>query len=589
MEHFVVSARKYRPSTFHLVVGQNHITTTLKNAIRDNHVAQAFLFCGPRGVGKTTTARILAKTINCFNLTAEIEPCNECVSCQSFINGQSMNIYEMDGASNNSVDDIRNLIEQVRFAPQLGNYKVFIIDEVHMLSASAFNAFLKTLEEPPSHAIFILATTEKHKVIPTILSRCQIFEFNRIKVEDIANQLQFVAESEGISAQMEGLMLIAQKADGGMRDALSMFDQLVTFAGKNLTYEAVVENLNIIDYDYFFKLTELILAGDIPACLLLLNDVMAMGFEPANFVGGLAAHLRDLMVARDPSTLVLLAHAQSIKEKYKLQAVKCTPAFLVNASVMANRAEFQQKSALNPRLVVELCLMQLCGLTHPLTEAEKKKSELKPEAPSELKKSNSPETIAAQTIVVDSKPENAIAPSTSVTSSSSNEETPKTNLPPASAQGNKHLFNPPPFNLKTPLSKNAEGLKQEIKTIQERNTPFSIEDLKATWEKFVLKVETSNRTSISNLMRSCALNLVAENAIQLRIANKTQETMFMEVLPEIGVFLKDQLSNDFLSIQIEVDKNEVDKRPYTNTEKFRFLTAKNENLELLRRTLDLEI
>jgi DNA polymerase-3 subunit gamma/tau len=587
MEHFVVSARKYRPSTFHLVVGQSHITTTLKNAIRDNHVAQAFLFCGPRGVGKTTTARILAKTINCSNLKADIEPCNECVSCLSFINGQSMNIFELDGASNNTVDDMRNLIEQVRFAPQLGRYRIFIIDEVHMLSTSAFNAFLKTLEEPPAHCIFILATTEKHKVIPTILSRCQIFEFNRIKAEDIANQLNFVAQSEGINAQMEALMLIAQKADGGMRDALSMFDQLVTFAGRNLTYEAVVENLNIIDYDYFFKLTDLILKGDISGCLLLLNDVMSLGFEPANFVGGLAAHMRDLMVARDPSTLVLLSHGQTIKEKYKSQAIACAPSFLVNASVMANRAEFQQKSALNPRLVVELCLMQLCVLAKPLAEGEKKKSELKEESAADNKAANPYPPKAPSEISLEKNP---VVPAANAEFKAENTpaapSSPEITNP---AQANKHLFNPPPLNLKTPLAKVGEVAKQEAKSIQERNTPFSPEDLNAAWEKFVALAESTSRTSISNLMRSCSLTLLDDTKILVKIANKTQETMFIEVLPEIGVFLKDQLKNDFLSIQLEVDKNEVDKKPYTNTEKFRYLATKNENLDLLRRTLDLEI
>lgn len=587
MEHFVVSARKYRPSTFHLVVGQSHITTTLKNAIRDNHVAQAFLFCGPRGVGKTTTARILAKTINCSNLKADIEPCNECVSCQSFINGQSMNIFELDGASNNTVDDMRNLIEQVRFAPQLGRYRIFIIDEVHMLSTAAFNAFLKTLEEPPAHCIFILATTEKHKVIPTILSRCQIFEFNRIKAEDIANQLNFVAQSEGISAEMEALMLIAQKADGGMRDALSMFDQLVTFAGKNLTYQAVVENLNIIDYDYFFRLTDLILKGDISGCLLLLNEVMSLGFEPANFVGGLAAHLRDLMVARDPSTLVLLSHGQSIKEKYKSQSIACAPSFLVNASVMANRAEFQQKSALNPRLVVELCLMQLCVLAKPQAEAEKKKSELKEESAVDDKATNPNAAKVQSDISLEKNP--AVPPANTELKPDSTPASPSSVEITNPAPTNKHLFNPPPLNLKIPLAKVGEVAKQEAKSIQERNTPFSPEDLNTAWEKFVAFAESTSRTSISNLMRSCSLTLLNDTKILVKIANKTQETMFIEVLPEIGVFLKDHLKNDFLSIQLEVDKNEVDKKPYTNTEKFRYLATKNENLELLRRTLDLEI
>ena len=588
MENFVVSARKYRPSTFGLVVGQRHITTTLKNAIRDNHVAQAFLFCGPRGVGKTTTARILAKTINCSNLQSEIEPCNACESCQSFNSGRSMNILELDAASNNGVEDIRNLIEQVKFLPQLGKYKVFIIDEVHMLSAAAFNAFLKTLEEPPAHAIFILATTEKHKIIPTILSRCQIFEFNRIKAEDIASQLQFVAQSEGINAEMEGLMVIAHKADGGMRDALTMFDQLVTFVGKNLSYYSVVENLNIIDYDYFFKLTELILAGDVSGCLLLLNDVMDKGFEPANFLGGLAAHLRDLMVARDPSTLVLLSHGQTIKEKYKTQSALCAPAFLVNASVLANKAEYQQKTSLNPRLVVELCLMQLCGLNKPSSEGEKKKSELNQPQLLENKEAE------LKTPAVPSPPaEKTIEPKIEEKVSKQKEENPVVNETPISskpaAADVKNLFKPPPQNIKSPVTKGSEAGKQDFKPIQERNQPFSLDDLKQSWEKFAAGVEAGNRTSISNLMRSCTLSLLQDNIVHVKIANKTQETMFIEVLPEIGVFVKNDLKNDFLTIQLEVDKTEVDKRPYTNVEKFRYLVTKNENLELLRKNLDLEL
>ena len=315
MEKFVVSARKYRPVTFNTVVGQPSITNTLKNAIRNNHLAQAFLFTGPRGVGKTTTARILAKTINCQNLTPQTEACNECETCVAFNEGHSLNIYELDAASNNSVEDIRGLVEQVRYAPQMGKYKVYIIDEVHMLSTSAFNAFLKTLEEPPSYAIFILATTEKHKIIPTILSRCQIFDFNRISVENIVKHLQHVAESEGVTAEVDALHIIAQKADGALRDSLSLFDQLVSFAGNNLTYKDVIENLNILDYDYYFKLTDQILAGSISDALLTFNEILNNGFDSHNFINGLAAHYRDLLVCKDEATLSLLEVSPTVREK----------------------------------------------------------------------------------------------------------------------------------------------------------------------------------------------------------------------------------------------------------------------------------
>jgi len=316
MENFIVSARKYRPATFETVVGQQHITGTLKNAIKNNQLAQAFLFCGPRGVGKTTCARILAKTINCTNPTAEMEACGQCDNCLSFQNGHSFNVHELDAASNNSVDDIRSLIEQVRIPPQAGKYKIYIIDEVHMLSQSAFNAFLKTLEEPPSYAIFILATTEKHKILPTILSRCQIFDFNRIQVEDIASHLSTIAQRENIAFESDGLHIIAQKADGGLRDALSMFDQIASYANKNITYKAVIDNLNILDYDYFFKLTSYLTAAEVSQTLLLFDEILNNGFDGNNFINGLATHFRNLLVGKDASTIKLLEVSENIKQKY---------------------------------------------------------------------------------------------------------------------------------------------------------------------------------------------------------------------------------------------------------------------------------
>jgi DNA polymerase-3 subunit gamma/tau len=369
MSDYVVSARKYRPQTFETVVGQKSITSTLKNAIKNEHLAQAFLFCGSRGVGKTTTARILAKTINCFNITDEVEACDKCDSCNSFNEGASLNVYELDGASNNSVDDIRVLIDQVRIAPQIGTHKVYIIDEVHMLTNQAFNAFLKTLEEPPAHAIFILATTEKHKIIPTILSRCQIFDFQRIKLRDIADHLMFIATKEGINAESEGLHLIAQKADGALRDALSIFDQIVSFAGNNLTYKAVIENLNILDYEYYFKIVEYTQKEDIPSCLLLFNDVVENGFDGHHFINGLAAHFRNLLVCKDFRTAKLLEVGEQVENRFVEQAKLVDSQIILRALAILSKADVDYKSSKNTRLLVELALMQLCSLKN---EHEKK-------------------------------------------------------------------------------------------------------------------------------------------------------------------------------------------------------------------------
>lgn len=369
MSDFVVSARKYRPQTFDSVVGQKSITTTLKSALKNNHLAQAFLFCGSRGVGKTSTARILAKTINCFNRTEDFEACNQCESCESFNSGSSLNVYELDAASNNSVENIRELINQVNIAPQLGTHKVYIIDEVHMLSTSAFNAFLKTLEEPPKHAIFILATTEKHKIIPTILSRCQIFDFNRIKVKDIADHLANIAEKEEISAEPDALTIIAQKADGALRDALSIFDQIVTFSGNNITYKSVIENLNILDYDYYFKVIEYTQKEDIPGALLLLNDIIEKGFDAHNFIAGLAEHYRNLLVCKDVRTAKLLEVGENVQQKYIEQAKTLPPDQIIRALGVLSRVDVEYKASKNQRLLVEMALMELCSIKE---ETEKK-------------------------------------------------------------------------------------------------------------------------------------------------------------------------------------------------------------------------
>ncbi len=371
MENFIVSARKYRPETFQTVIGQPSITITLKNAIRGSQLAHAYLFCGPRGVGKTTCARIFAKTINCFNITSETEACNQCESCVSFNSSRSFNIHELDAASNNSVEDIRSLIEQVRIPPQIAKYSIYIIDEVHMLSSQAFNAFLKTLEEPPPHAIFILATTEKHKILPTILSRCQIFDFSRIKIEDIVLHLESIAREENIDAETEGLNIIAQKADGAMRDALSIFDQIASFSEGKISYHNVITNLNVLDYDYYFKLTDAILATTIPETLMIFNDVLDKGFDGHNFINGLSRHFRDLLVCSDEITLQLLEVGALIREKYRSQSKACSRKFLENSLSLTNQCDLSYKSSRNQRLHVELCLVQLCGVN----AVEKKKTE----------------------------------------------------------------------------------------------------------------------------------------------------------------------------------------------------------------------
>ena len=362
MENFVVSARKYRPITFDTVVGQGSITNTLKNAIRNNTLAQAFLFCGPRGVGKTTCARIMAKTINCLNPTENMEACNECESCRAFNNNASFNIYELDAASNNSVEDIRSLVDQVRIPPQIGQYKVYIIDEVHMLSAAAFNAFLKTLEEPPAYAKFILATTEKHKIIPTILSRCQIFDFKRITVNDIAKHLEYVAQSEGVTAESEALNIIAQKADGALRDALSIFDQMVSFSGKNITYKDVIDNLNVLDYDYYFQIIDHILQGNTSDILLILNNIISKGFEPQHFISGLGNHLRSLLVCKDPTTVQLLEVSDQLRQRYLAQSQACPLPFLIKALEINNQCDIDYRAANNKRLHLEIALLKMCAL-----------------------------------------------------------------------------------------------------------------------------------------------------------------------------------------------------------------------------------
>jgi DNA polymerase-3 subunit gamma/tau len=600
MEKFVVSARKYRPSTFNSVVGQSHITITLKNAIKSNHLAQAFLFCGPRGVGKTTSARILAKTINCFNVDANTEPCNVCESCVSFNEGRSLNILELDAASNNSVDDIRNLVDQVRFVPQIGKYKVFIIDEVHMLSNQAFNAFLKTLEEPPPHAIFILATTEKHKIIPTILSRCQIFDFNRIKVEDMANHLAEIAQKENISYENDGLHVIAQKADGALRDALSMFDQIVTFAGNNITYKSVIENLNILDYDYYFKLTDFLLVGDVSSSLLLYNEILSNGFEGNFFVNGLAQHLRNLLVSRDAVTLQLLETSQGIKEKYKSQAGRCEMSFLIKGLEICTKTEGAYKMSVNQRLLVELALMQLCTLQGLKLDSEKKKpdtvlnevtvaasTEL-PEAPKDTAYSTNSESInsSIQTNT-----------SASTVEESESEDIGKTLItqPLEQKAEIKKVISPKNFSIGKPsiasmLNQSKTIDKEEIVNSNNlRNNVFTEEQLQTSWAAYAKQVDEKGKTSLWHTLTVAKPVIVESNQILFKLYNAVQESDVQAVLTDLSLQLRNDLQNDYIQIILEVSKDETERKPYTNREKYMRLVQINPILETFRSQLDLEI
>jgi DNA polymerase-3 subunit gamma/tau len=600
MEKFVVSARKYRPSTFNSVVGQSHITITLKNAIKNNHLAQAFLFCGPRGVGKTTSARILAKTINCFNVDANTEPCNVCESCVSFNEGRSLNILELDAASNNSVDDIRNLVEQVRFVPQIGKYKVFIIDEVHMLSNAAFNAFLKTLEEPPPHAIFILATTEKHKIIPTILSRCQIFDFNRIKVEDMANHLAEIAQKENISYENDGLHVIAQKADGALRDALSMFDQIVTFAGNHISYKSVIENLNILDYDYYFKLTDFLLVSDVSSSLLLYNEILSNGFEGNFFVNGLAQHLRNLLVSRDAVTLLLLETSPGIKEKYKNQASRCEMAFLIKGLEICTKTEGAYKMSVNQRLLVELALMQLCTLQGLKLDSEKKKPDALISKASTTVTPESSENSKSMVETSDSFSEKstALTNTESSTADKSAIEMPSSSQSVMAVEQKtevKKVISPKNFSIGKPsiasmLNQSKTIEKEEVTNIANlRNLVFTEEQLQTSWAAYAKQVDEKGKTSLWHTLTVAKPTIGDTNQILFKVYNAVQESDVQAVLTDLSIQLRNDLQNDHIQIVLQVSKDETERKPYTNREKYMRLVQLNPILETFRSQLDLEI
>ncbi|MHA4894514.1 DNA polymerase III subunit gamma/tau [Pedobacter sp. PWIIR3] len=605
MENFIVSARKYRPATFETVVGQQHITGTLKNAIKNNQLAQAFLFCGPRGVGKTTCARILAKTINCTNLTADQEACGTCESCMSFQTGHSFNFHELDAASNNSVDDIRSLIDQVRIPPQAGKYKIYIIDEVHMLSANAFNAFLKTLEEPPSYAIFILATTEKHKILPTILSRCQIFDFNRIQVDDIATLLNKIAVREQILVEEDGLHIIAQKADGGLRDALSMFDQIVSYTNKNLTYKSVIANLNILDYDYYFKLTDFLTSTNVSQALILFDDILNNGFDGNNFINGLSAHLRNLLVAKDPQTTRLLEVSENIKQRYISQSQLTQVSFILTALNLANQCDLNYKNSKNQRLQVELTLIKMCHIPSVLNLAQLHKSSPSTDEDQIKKKTNlSSENVepAAQTIT------SAPSVKTEIASEKKPEQTVKEEItdsaiPIAAAKinipTNRIALNPLSDQNKastlipslTDLARAAAGEddKEPKYIIGEAKEAFTIEQFLDCWNSYTNKVKEEGKINVYTLLSTSEPQLQDDDVILVHVEHKLQEGLLHDEMIDLLNYIRPRLKNFNISIKAKQVTRAAVNRLYTSTEKYQYLVEKNPKLEEMRRRFNLDI
>lgn len=608
MEPFIVSARKYRPQTFKDVVGQEAITNTLTNAIENNHLAQALLFTGPRGVGKTTCARILAKQINSDGAERKDEDF-------------AFNIFELDAASNNSVDDIRNLIDQVRIPPQVGKYKVYIIDEVHMLSQSAFNAFLKTLEEPPKHAIFILATTEKHKIIPTILSRCQIFDFKRITVKDAANYLKYIADSQGVDAEEDALHIIAQKADGAMRDALSIFDRVVSFSGNKLTRKAVTENLNVLDYDTFFEATDLILAHSIPELLLLFNKILALGFDGHHFITGLASHFRDLMVSQHTDTIQLLEVGEDAKKKYLEQTKKTTNSFLLRALNIANDSDLKYKTSKNQRLLVELTLMKLASIDF---DGEKKNPEslaldnqtIEFIAPASFFKETKPSLKAS---IVEKQKDFTISKSESVTVIE-NIET-EINLPENTEESDPTIIGNPQvetliqavtskssiaqtinikpsdkrvsgLSISSLKAKKAHELNKKDNRIDESQLPkesFTEETMQQHWADFVKKIDIDGRKILASNLNTDTPKLRDESTLWIELPNGTMKKEIEREQYDLMEYLRQKLNNHFINLKITVNEETAKKFAFTPEEKYQKLRDKNPAIDILRKEFDLDL
>ncbi|MFA9198071.1 MAG: DNA polymerase III subunit gamma/tau [Aquirufa sp.] len=569
MENFIVSARKYRPTLFDSVVGQSHITTTLKNAIKSNHLAQAFLFCGPRGVGKTTCARILAKTINCQDLGADGEACGKCTSCHSFQENTSLTIHELDAASNNSVEDIRNLIDQVRYPPQNGKYKIYIIDEVHMLSAAAFNAFLKTLEEPPSYAIFILATTEKHKILPTILSRCQIFDFNRIQWKDMASHLSSIAEKEGITAEPAALELISIKADGGLRDALSMFDLNVTFSTDNaLRHADVLENLHILDSDYYFQLTDFFVNQNHTDALVLLDEIMRKGFDGQQFIAGLSEHFRNLLFAKDPKTLALMELSEENRAKFQAQSAKTTASFLLSAMNLCSQCEIHYKAAKNARLHVELTLLKINYLPSVYQPTA-----FQPAVEGGAGKKSEPKPIAAAAVsAVPVAPVQA-APVQVVSAETS---------PRPTSHGLRSAK-------KVVSTGQAEHAAEVIAQGKVQNEPFTFEELHFVWTQIAQGFKQGNFIN-KYVMMNREISLV-DSIIHIKVEGEVQMQQFNDSLKlELVGTLREKLKNDAIDIGLDLMAGEVSdkKMIYTQSDKYDFLSQKHPILVEMKQRMGLD-
>ena len=580
MENYIVSARKYRPSTFDSVVGQRALTTTLKNAIATGKLAHAYLFCGPRGVGKTTCARIFAKTINCLSPGTDGEACNQCESCMAFNEQRSYNIHELDAASNNSVEDIRTLIDQVRIPPQIGKYKVYIIDEVHMLSQAAFNAFLKTLEEPPHHAIFILATTEKHKILPTILSRCQIYDFNRMNVQDTVGHLQYVASKEGIQAEPEALNVIAQKADGGMRDALSIFDQVASFTGGNITYQGVIQNLNVLDYEYYFRLTDFFLENKASDTMLLLNEVLRKGFDAHHFITGLASHFRDLLVSKAPITLPLLEVGASIRERYQQQAQKCEQKFLYRAMKLCNDCDLNYRTSKNKRLLVELTLIQCAQLTLPdaddLIGGRSPRKRLKP-------------LFTQQPVII--SPSQPQQPAGEVAAR-------KNPLPEIKIEKRKI----PVMKLGTGISIRNYQTPEEKKTADTpKNTEtvslqsdyedymFNEKDLNYYWREFAQQKLPIEEKANAARMMNMSPKLLDDTTFEVGVDNGMVEKYMNQLLPAIQAHLRERLHNRKITMKVRVFEAKEVVRAYSPVERFQLMSKKNPKLMKLKEVFGLEL
>ena len=592
MENYIVSARKYRPSTFRSVVGQRALTTTLKHAIEQNKLAHAYLFCGPRGVGKTSCARIFAKTINCLHPTAEGEACNECESCRAFNEQRSYNIHELDAASNNSVDDIRTLIDQVRIPPPIGKYKVFIIDEVHMLTTAAFNAFLKTLEEPPHHALFILATTEKHKVLPTILSRCQIYDFNRISIADIVEHLTYVASCEGVETEPEALNVIAQKADGGMRDALSIFDQVVSFTNGHITYQAVIDNLNVLDYEYYFRLTEAILGGNVRAALLILNEILSKGFDGQNFITGLASHFRDLLVCRDEATLVLFEVGASIRERYKAMAKQCADQLLFRAIELANSCDLNYKVSRNKRLLLELTLIQLCQLTQ--VEESKKKALIEPLAPTPSAPATAPLPSAVSAQPTTPRPVTTTVPPTVQPPSQAGPTTtssrPVVTPTPTAAPSEKRFSRPMGLSLREMREGPSKPAMQSAPTATVRenlDTPFTEESLRTAWTQFAQSIE--KEVHLKHTMLNCEPKLLDPHLFEVVVHNPAQQDELLQKTLSILSFIRKQLRNSHVQLRVRIEEGNKKQIAVTSAEKFALLLKINPALGKLKEEFDLKL